>query len=223
MFGLIYYGPIFFQVVRGVSATEAGTQFIPQAVGMSLGSLLAGIYMRWSGKYWWWSVGGQALSIAGAALILAFFDENVALWPPFIFLFIGGLGYGSMLTVTLLSLISAVDHKYQAVITSASYAFRSTGSTIGITVASAVFQNLLKSFLFERFGDRPDAADIIRRIRDTPEEIRDLPESWKEGVIESYIAALRGVWTVVLALTIIASVTSLFIRQHTLYSSLDRK
>lgn len=223
MFGLIYYGPVFFQVVRGVSATEAGTQFIPQAVGMSLGSLLAGIYMRWSGKYWWWSVGGQALSITGAALILAFFDENVALWPPFIFLFVGGLGYGSMLTVTLLSLISAVDHKYQAVITSASYAFRSTGSTIGITVASAVFQNLLKSFLFEKFGDRPDAADRIRRIRDTPDEIRDLPESWKTGVIESYIAALRGVWTVVLALTIIASVTSLFIRQHTLYSSLDRK
>lgn len=223
MFGLIYYGPIFFQVVRGVSATEAGTQFIPQAVGMSIGSLLAGMYMRWSGKYWWWQVFSQCLSITGAALILAFFDENVQLWPPFVFLFIGGLGYGSMLTVTLLSLISAVDHKYQAVITSASYAFRSTGSTIGITVASAVFQNLLKAFLYERFGDRPNAAERIRRIRDTPDEIRNLPDSWKTGVIESYIGALKGVWTVVLALATIASIASLFIRQHKLYDSLDRK
>ncbi|KAK4507018.1 hypothetical protein PRZ48_000752 [Zasmidium cellare] len=223
VFGLLYYGPIFFQVVRGISPTEAGTQFIPQAAGMSLGSLLAGIYMRWSGKYWWWQVGAQCLSILGAALILAFFDENVSLAPPFIFLFVGGLGYGSMLTVTLLALISAVDHKYQAVITSASYAFRSTGSTIGITIASTVFQNLLKSFLYERFGDRPDAADRIRHIRDNPDDIRNLPNSWKTGVIESYVAALRGVWTVVLALTIISSITCLFIRQHTLYSSLDRK
>merc|ERR1712093_239022 len=56
----------------------------------------------------------------------------------YIYQFLIGLGYGGMLTVTLLAVISAVDHEHQAVITSATYAFRSTGSSIGVTIASAV-------------------------------------------------------------------------------------
>ncbi|CAK4032561.1 Multidrug resistance fnx1 [Lecanosticta acicola] len=223
VFGLIYYGPVFFQVVRGVSATEAGTLFIPQAFGMASGSLVSGLFMRWTGKYYWWHVALQGLSVTASALILGFFRQGVPLALPFLFLLLGGFAYGSMLTVTLLALISAVDHKYQAVITSASYAFRSTGSTIGITIASAVFQNLLKKLLYERFGDLPDAADRIRRIRDSADIIRDLPASWKAGVIEAYVGALQGVWVVVLGFAIATAIVSVFIKQHKLYSSLDRK
>ena len=50
-----------------------------------------------------------------------------------------------MLTIMLLAMIAVVDHKEHALVTSASYTFRSTGSTIGITVASAVFQNVLNT------------------------------------------------------------------------------
>lgn len=134
-----------------------------------------------------------------------------------------GIAYGAMLTITLIALIAAVDHKHQAVITSASYAFRSTGSSIGITIASAVFQNLLKTLLFDRFGDLPDAKEQIKRIRDSPDAIRDLEPSWKEGVIQAYVDALQGVWVVVLGFAVLAAISSVFIRQHTLFSSLDRK
>ncbi|KXS99700.1 hypothetical protein AC578_9904 [Pseudocercospora eumusae] len=222
VFGLIYYGPIFFQVVRGVSATRAGTLFIPQAAGTAIGSLGSGLIMRWTGKYRWLNILVQIISVVAASLILAQFDENVPTVPPFIYLAMEGLAYGSMLTITLIALISAVDHKYQAVITSASYAFRSTGSSIGITIASAVFQNLLKSLLYERFEGQPGAAEEIARIRDSPDYIRELPPDWKAGVIEAYIGALRGVWTVVLSFAVLAAFVSMFIKQHILYSSLDR-
>lgn len=223
VFSLMYYGPIFFQVVRDVSATQAGTLFVPQAIGMACGSLGSGIIMRWTGKYWWLNILVQLLNVAAGSLILAFFDRNVPTIPPFIFLAMGGLAYGSMLTITLIALISAVDHKYQAVITSASYAFRSTGSSIGITIASAVFQNLLRSLLWERFGDQPDARDRIRHIRDDASSIRDLPKSWRDGVIESYVGVLRGVWVVVLGFAVVTAFVSIFIKQHTLYSNLGRK
>jgi hypothetical protein len=179
--------------------------------------------MRATGKYRWLNFIVQLLSLAAAALILGYFDQDVPTVPPFVFLFMGGLAYGSMLTITLIALISAVDHKYQAVITSASYAFRSTGSSIGITIASAVFQNLLKSLLFERFGDEPGAADQIRRIRDSTDELEHLPPGWRKGVIEAYVGALRGVWVVMLGFGALAAVTSLFIKQHKLYSNLERK
>ena len=223
VFALIYYGPIYFQVVRGVTATKAGTLFIPQSAGTALGSLGSGFVMRGTGKYRLLNIFVQVLMIAASALILATFNATVGEIPPFIYLFMDGFAYGSMLTITLISLIAAVDHKYQAVITSASYAFRSTGSTIGITVASAVFQNLLKEGLFSRLGDKQDADNIIGRIRDNPDEVKYLPPSWHGGAIEAYVDALRGVWTVVLGFAMLTSLVSFFIREQTLHKTLDRK
>ena len=80
-----------------------------------------------------------------------------------------------MLTITLLACLAAVEHSQQAVITSATYAFRSVGSTLGITISSALYQNVLKAQLWERFGDQPGAAEEIQRIRDSLEEIGRLP------------------------------------------------
>lgn len=223
VFSLIYYGPIFFQVVRHVSPTRAGTLFIPQAIGTSLGSLASGIVMRLTGKYWQLNILMQILALLSTSLILWQFDENVPAVSPFIFLFMEGTAYGSMLTITLIALISAVDHKYQAVITSASYAFRSTGSSIGITIAGAVFQNLLKSGLYDRFGSEAGAADRIQRIRESTDELDHLPEGWYPGVIASYVDALRGVWVVVVGFAALTAIVSGFIKQHKLYNNLDRK
>jgi hypothetical protein len=223
VFALIYYGPIYFQVVRGVSATHAGTLFIPQSAGTAIGSFGSGLIMRATGKYWWLNIIIQIMLVAACSLILGTFNATVADAPPFIYLFLEGTSYGSILTITLISLIAAVDHKYQAVITSTSYAFRSTGSSIGITIASAVFQNMLKKGLFARFGDKPGAADEIRKIRDNPDVVKRLGPGWHEGAIEAYVDALRGVWTVVLGFAILNAFVSIFIKQQVLHKTLERK
>lgn len=222
-FCLYYYVPIFFQVVRGMSPSDAGYIFIPQATGTALGSVASGIFMRWTGKYWWLLMFTQTLATAATASILATFTPGVAPAVPYILIGLNGFAYGGMLTMTLLSLISAVDHKYQAVMTSASYAFRSTGSTMGITIAGVVFQNLLKAILYDHFGDQPGAADKIRRIRDSAGSIKDLPHGWREGVIDAYINALRGVWTCALGLAVLAFIASTFIREYKLHLNLERK
>ena len=92
-----------------------------------------------------------------------------------------------------------------------------------ITIASAVFQNLLKSGLFERFGDRPGAADEIRRIRDNVNEVKHLPPGWHDGAIEAYVDALRGVWVVVLGFAVLTAFMSLFIKEQVLHKNLARR
>nr|POF17805.1 multidrug resistance protein fnx1 [Quercus suber] len=223
MFGLIYYVPIYFQVVRGVSPTAAGVLFIPQSAGVAIGSLGTGVLLRVTGEYRILNLFVQVIGLAACALILGTFNITVQDAPPFIYLTMLGLANGAILTITLIALISAVDHKWQAVITSASYAFRSTGSTIGITIAGAVFQNLLSDRLSMRFGDQPNAADEIRRIREDADEIDRLPPGWHDGVIESYVEALRGVWVMALGFFALAACASLLIKQHTLHSNLERK
>lgn len=220
-FGLLFYGPIYFQV-RGYSATQAGIRLIPSAVGIALGSVGCGMIMRWLGRYYALNLCIQAVLLLGLALVSTFnLDTPETL--PFLYFFLTGLGYSGMLTVTLLALIAAVDHSHQAVITSASYAFRSTGSTIGITIASSVFQNIVKTQLWSRFGDRKDAATIIPRVRDSLDEIQNLPPSWKEGVKGVYMDALRGVFLTLLGIGVLAASVSMLMREHKLHRNLARR
>lgn len=116
-----------------------------------------------------------------------------------------------------------MDHKEQAVITSASYVFRSTGSAIGITIASAVFQNILKLQLWARLGDRDGAADLIGRLRDSLDEIEKLPVGLRAVVRDVYMDALRGVFLTLLGISVLGALVSLAMREHVLHKNLERK
>ena len=221
VFAILFYGPVYFQV-RGLSATQAGARLIPQSVGLGIGSVLSGLIMRWTGRYYFLSVGTEMIFL-GSGVLISTFTLTTPDWEPFIVFFLAGLGYSSMLTITLLALIAAVDHKDHSVITSASYAFRSTGSTIGITVASAVFQNILKTELWSRFGDRKDAKEVIGKLRDSLDEIHHLPDSWKGEVMQVYMDALRGVFLTTVGIAVLGFAISLLMREHTLHSNLARK
>ena len=221
VYTVLFYGPIYFQV-KGLTTTQAGARMIPQSVGTALGSVLTGLIMRWTGKYYILNVFIQIIFTTAYVLLSTFTLATLA-WEPVLSFLMSGVGYSGMLTTTLIALISAVDHKDQAVITSASYAFRSTGSTIGITVASAVFQNILKIRLQSVFGDREGGPDLIRRLRDSLDEIKTLPVGWRGEVREVYMEALRGVFLTSMAIAVLGGLVSLAMREHVLHKTLERK
>ena len=221
MFTLIFYAPIFFQL-QGLTPTQAGVRLVPFSVGISLGSIGVGVVMRAFGRYYWLSACILTLNLVSYGATALFALDTPAWLPAISFLGVG-LCQAGMLTVTLIALISAVDHRYQAVITSASYAFRSTGSTIGITVASAVFQNVLKDELWAQLGRRKDAADIIPKIRDSLDYVRRLPPAWKGPVMAIYMDALRAVFLTTAGLALLGLLVSLFMREHKLYTTLARR
>jgi MFS family permease len=220
VFGLLFYVPIFFQV-QGLSATAAGLRLVPQAIGCSIGSLGAGFLMRSSGRYKIYNYITMFLLVASSALVCTLtFKTPTAL--PLIYFLLSGTAYGGMLTITLVALISAVDHEHHAVITSASYAFRSTGSSIGITIASAVFQNVLKNGLWSRFGDRDHAREVISRLRDSLGEIRKAPADWIPGVLDAYSDSLRATFITLLGVATLGALVSIAMREHKLHSNLSR-
>ena len=121
-------------------------------------------------------------------------------------------------------MISAISHEKQAVITAASYAFRSTGSTIGITLASAAFQNVLTHKLQAEYGDRPNSERVIDHIKNSLDGVKNLPEGWNRGVIFSfYMAAFRAAFLCGLGLAVLATIASLFMKEHTLHTKLSRR
>lgn len=216
----IFYTPLYLQV-RGFSTTRAGASLLASSLGVASFSISAGFVMKRTGRYLRLGIAVLVVFVLGAAG-LATLGEGSPAWHVPASLFLVGGGYGAMLTTTLLACIAAVDHSQQAVITSATYLARSLGGTIGITVASAVYQNILKAHLWSRFGDEPGAADVIQRVRDDLDEIRKLPPGWYEGVLESFMEAFRGVWFTLLGLGIAGLVFVSLMRQYTLHSTLSR-
>lgn len=220
-YAILFYGPIYFQV-QGLSTTASGARMIPQSVGGAVGSIGVGLLMRWTGRYYYLSMVIMLLFTA-ANVIISAYELGTPLWITSVSFFIQGIGYVGMLTVTLLALISAVEHQHQAVITSASYAFRSTGSAIGITIASAVFQNLLDRNLWQVLGSKDGAEDVIHRLKSSLEVIKTLPTDWKAVVRIAYMESLRGVFLTTLGISVLGLLVSLAMRENTLHTTLARK
>lgn len=219
---LFFYIPFYLQV-NGKSATQAGLRLIPQAFATSLGSIGAGFIMRKTGHYYLMSCLIMIIFIAGAGLICTLGFSSPS-WQTYVYMIPGGFGYGCMLTITLVALIAAVDHQHQAVVTSASYAFRSTGSTIGVTIGSAVFQNWLCRSLMQAFHKTPHQRQIVQKIREDYHEIVKLSSPlMRHKAMDCYMGAFRATFLTALGLSVLAGITSLFIKEHKLHSNLARK
>ncbi|KAM7221713.1 major facilitator superfamily transporter [Rhypophila decipiens] len=217
---VMFYVPLYLQVL-GHSATEAGLRILASPLGVSFASVGCGYVAKHTGKYRYLAIFIVA-TFAGAVVLLTTLTENSPDWITFVAMAMHGAGYGGMLTLTLLACMAAVDHEHQAVVTSATYAFRSIGGTLGIAMASAVYQNILKARLWERFGHLPGAAEEIGRIRDDLGELKRLPEGWRDGVIASFMEAFRGVWFTALAVAIVALIAVSLMKQHKLHTNLAR-
>lgn len=218
IYTFIFYLPIYYRV-RGVSTTQAGAALIPFSIGLPLGSLAAGMIATRTGKYrnllWGILLMMLASTVTSCTTALA-----TPLWFPRIYLGFVGLASGGMLIVTLLALLSSVKPSDQAVVTSLSYIFRSTGSVMGLCVASAVYQQILEKDLWARFGDTKDAAAVIQGIRDGLDYVNTLPPQMQLLVKKSYMLALRATFSTTVGFGVLALVCGFLIRELELPSTL---
>lgn len=101
----LFYIPLYFQAVDGVSATVAGVRLLPSIFAGVAGSLFAGFMMKWTATYYWLTIAAYALLTAGVAIIYLF---SGGLAADTIFMILGmvvaAFGNGIGVTTTLISL-----------------------------------------------------------------------------------------------------------------------
>jgi len=134
-----------------------------------------------------------------------------------------GIGYGGSLTVGLLAMIAAMKRELQAVTTSASYLFRATGATVGAAVGNALFQTSLRKKLGEKLGDGEMAQEVIEKVTRSFEEIFELEGWWREQVKEAFMESIHLVFLMSLGIGAAALLCTTLLREHKLYSTLERK
>lgn len=106
----LFYIPLYFQALEGVSATVAGLWLLPSIFAGVSGSLFAGFVMKWTGKYYWLTITAYTLLMAGVFIIYLFSGALVSNIPCMILgMVAAGFGNGIGVTSTLISL-SASPH-----------------------------------------------------------------------------------------------------------------
>jgi MFS family permease len=101
----LFYIPLYFQAVDGVSATIAGLRLLPSILAGVTGSLFAGFVMKWTGKYYWLTVAGYTSLTAGCLIIYLFSGGLVASTVPMIIgMVMSAFGNGIGVTTTLIGL-----------------------------------------------------------------------------------------------------------------------
>jgi MFS family permease len=215
--GSLFYIPLFFQAVDGVSAFEAGLRLIPGIVGSVTGSIGGGMIMQKTGKYYWITVIAYIMLPLGSIVIFLFSgiiaNSTIAI---VIGLVICGLGGGMGVTTTLIALIANADPKDQAIATACSYLFRSLGSVIGLSVSATVVQQSLRMQLRARLDNGDQADKIVERVRQSLDYINRLDPATREIVRSCYQRATNAAFGLTIVLVSGALISSFYIKEKKL-------
>ncbi|PYI28655.1 MFS general substrate transporter [Aspergillus indologenus CBS 114.80] len=213
----LFYIPLYFQAVDGVSATIAGLRLLPSILAGVSGSLFAGFVMKWTGKFYWLTVFAYALLTLGLTIITlasggAFANTTVMVLGTVFCAF----GNGTGVTSTLISLISNATPEDQAVVTACSYLFRSLGSVIGLSLSSTVVQQVLRDRLQWALRDSDDIDAIVAGVRQSLDFIKTLDPAVAKVVRSCYGWATNKSFAFVVGVVFCSLVSSLFIHEKRL-------
>ncbi|KAF7452125.1 MFS transporter [Pyrenophora tritici-repentis] len=141
-FLIVYYLPIWFQAVKGASATKSGIMNLPAILGLVIISMLAGGAVTTLGYYTPFMLLSSVLMAIGAGLLSTLeVGSGSALWIGYQFIFGAGVGFGMQQTLVAVQTVLPVD---DIPIGTAIMMFCQTlGGALFISVGQNVFTNQL--------------------------------------------------------------------------------
>ena len=140
MFGGLASLPLYLQIVRGATPTEAGLLLLPMTLGIMTGSISSGQIISRTGRYRIYPVVGSAM-LALALFVFHWVRFDTPLWQTMLVMVVFGIGLGFNFQPLTLAVQNAVPPQQIGVATSTATFTRQMGGTIG----TAVFLSILFS------------------------------------------------------------------------------
>ncbi|MGO4706432.1 MDR family MFS transporter [Microvirga sp. 2MCAF38] len=135
--GLTIYLPIFFEVVRGLSASHSGLALIPLGVGTVMGATVSGRTMARFTHYKRLPLAGLTLSLVGMGILIAF-AATLPLAAVELVLGLISVGVGTLLPVTTVAIQNAVLPHQLGTATGSTNFFRSLGGALIVALFGAI-------------------------------------------------------------------------------------
>ncbi|KAI3327256.1 MFS general substrate transporter [Xylariaceae sp. AK1471] len=230
--GVIFCVPLYFQVTRRVSNSEAGAHLFPSVVGSAVGGVLSGYLIKRTGKYKWLiylSVLSGALSYS---LLLARWHGDTN-WLESFYILPGqakiynagcrikaGLGMGIMHTVLFVSTQASADPHQISAAVSTLLLSNAIGIIIGVACLSAAMKEVLQRSLEVKLRslglDSATRLDIISKAVSSVEYAYETKGEIGKAIVASYVDGL--LWAYGLGLFFVAAgfFLALFMRERRL-------
>ncbi|MFC3573879.1 MDR family MFS transporter [Streptomyces yaanensis] len=151
MFGAVLFLPLYQQSVQGASATNSGLLLLPMLGAMLVVSMIAGRVTTNSGRYKIFPVAGGVLMIVGMFL-LAQMDTGTSRFTSGVYMAVLGAGMGCLMQVTMLVAQNSVEMRDMGVASSTTTLARTLGSSFGVAIMGALFNNRVQDVMSERAG-----------------------------------------------------------------------
>ncbi|KAJ5672645.1 hypothetical protein N7507_001772 [Penicillium longicatenatum] len=208
--GNLFYLPLYFQTVRGLSPATAGSFILPMVIAHGITSGLSGVIMSLTGFYKPVISTGAALWALGAILKSTY---GIAT-PTSLFFATGileGIGVGCQLQPVLVGLLAGSDNADRAVITGLRNFIRDMGGSIGITVSGAILNNVLHTGLKARFSTK-----MIVHLTSSALRLSDLGllDEDKKLILALYVRGLNIIFMSFAVLTSVMLLASLCLHDY---------
>ncbi|RAL02561.1 MFS general substrate transporter [Aspergillus ibericus CBS 121593] len=212
---LLYFIPLFMQIVKGFDAVGSGLALMVVLGVMLPGSMAAGIMMTRLGRYRWAIWIGWILSTLATGLMALLQQHTSA--PRWVFIFLT-LGVGQGLSLTSLNFaVQALARDNRDASAAGMYTFmRSLGMCIAVAMGGTFFENRAAYQL----GQNQLPVSVAKTAAQFALELRKpgFPSTLKSRYILAFTEAFKQLWFFFMAISALALLLSLVI-QH---SSVDR-
>ncbi|KAF8963052.1 hypothetical protein BGZ46_001060 [Entomortierella lignicola] len=216
-FGILFYLPIYFQVVKSESATVGGLETVPFICGILFTSVASGFWVLKKGTFAFFPALGNIIFTTGAALCIILKTDTSRVASIFIFL-ICGLGMGLTMQASTLAVQVAVKPKYMATVTTSVQFIRSLGQVFGVAIIGTVFNNRLKDSLLASFPSDSNILQVTSNygliMNYTPENIR--------LIYDCFVSGLHYVFYCGVAFCALAFISSCFIQHKELKTNANQ-
>jgi EmrB/QacA subfamily drug resistance transporter len=217
MFGGLVVLPLYLQIVRGSSPTEAGLQLIPLMVGIFATSTLAGAVMMRTGRYKLLPTFGTALMFV-ALLLMSTLDVDTPIPLAMLYMVVMGAGLGLSMQTLVISVQNALPPKDMGVATSSVTFFRSLGGTLGAAASLAVLFGSLAGNIQARAASAGLPQEVRDRFAsasalDDSTVIATLPDAVQAVVLQGFADSTSTVFLTVAFLLVPAFVLTLLVEE----------
>lgn len=222
-FVLIFYLPLYFQSIQGVSATKSGISIIPLILSNVIASIVVGGLITVIGYYTPFIIVGSIALAVGAGLISTLdVDSSFSKW--FGYQVLTGIGAGMSLQVSLLGVQTVLDIEDVPIGSACIIFFQTLGGALFVAVAQTVFQNGVVRAAKELVPDidpqlvLSTGATELREVLTKIGKQDELPE-----VLKTYMAGLKDAFRVSVGLASAAVLTSVFVEWKSIKSEQARR
>src|SRR6185312_14165614 len=219
LFGSVTYLPLFLQVVNGASPTGSGLQILPLMGGLLVTSIASGQIISRTGHYKPFPIVGTALMVVGL-LLLSGMTATTSRLAASAYMFVLGLGIGSVMQVLVLAVQNAVDYADLGVATSGATLFRSIGGSVGTAVLGSIFTSRLSTELKTVLPPSAGSAASGTIAHANPASLDRLPPALHAAYIDAFTKALSTVFLVAAGVAAFAFLLSWALEQRPLRTTI---